>query len=288
VEITPASLRALPLFANITEEHLAALLTAFTRVTSPAGAVLFSVGEVHDRFLLLTRGEVELLEGAEGRAVLRPLAPVGELGALTGLPRNTTAVTTVESELLSAPVSELMDLFERHGDIAFPFYHNLLAVVADKVRRDRRRIEEMRGNLVRTQKALKALRDKVLGSEESALSAPLFELLEDLIEHNRRGHYRLLPVRSLPAVLRLDDGQTREVCELSEGVLRVRGDLPGVDPEGRFGAVLVLPSGELALSGRVTLTAPDFVEFELDPLIEAYRAALEDHVSRTRLLDLVL
>ncbi|MBI5517454.1 MAG: cyclic nucleotide-binding domain-containing protein [Deltaproteobacteria bacterium] len=288
MEVTPAALRTLPLFANITEAHLTTLLALFARVTSPAGAVLFSVGDVPEDFLVLTHGEVELLEGSEGRAVLRPLCPVGELGALTGLPRNTTAVTTVESKLLSVRVSALMEFFERHGDIAFPFYHNLLAVVADKVRRDRRRIEEMRGNLMRTQKAMKALRDKVLGSEESPLSAPLFELLEDLIEHNRRGHYRLLPVRPLPAVLRLDDGQTREVCELSESVLRVTGDLPGVDAEGRFGAVLVLPTGELALSGRVTLTAPDFVEFELDPLIEPYRAALEDHVTRTRLLDLVL
>src|SRR5205823_858344 len=135
-----------------------------------AGEVLFEAGTAPEHFLLLLKGEVALREpgapGAEPRFRLLPIAPIGELGAVTGLKRNTTAVTSQPSHVLRIGVAALTSFFEKHGDVAFPFYHNLLNIVADKVRRDTRRVDEMRANLIRTQKAMKRLRDLVLETEE--------------------------------------------------------------------------------------------------------------------------
>ena len=145
------------------------------------GEVLFQAGSRPTGLLLLTSGEVALKEGDEIRFRLRPVAPIGELGALTGLVRNTTAVAVADSEILRIGTAELMQFFESHGDVAFPFYHNLLRVVADKVRRDIRRMDEMRANIIRTQKAMKRMRELVLESEDTVVSKPIFESLDELI-----------------------------------------------------------------------------------------------------------
>ena len=157
MQVSSSDLHAIPLFQNITEAHLTELMAAFERLTLGADHVLFEAGSAPTHFLLLVSGEVALREGAETRFRLSPLAPIGELGAVTGLTRSTTAVTTQPSEVLSIRVETLQAFFEKHGDVAFPFYHNLVNVVADKVRRDTRRVDAMRTNLIRTQKAMKRL-----------------------------------------------------------------------------------------------------------------------------------
>jgi len=79
-----------------------------------------------------------------------------------------------------------MQFFESHGDVAFPFYHNLLRVWRQdppgypSARRDAR-------NIIRTQKAMKKMRELVLESEDTVVSKPVFETLEELIEHNSAG-----------------------------------------------------------------------------------------------------
>src|SRR4051812_28219587 len=173
--VRPSDLHAIPLFQNITEDHLAELMGAFERLTLAEGHVLFEAGSGPEHFLLLVSGEVTLREAGEPRFRLTPIAPIGELGAVTGLRRNTTAVTTQASEVWRIGVPALMDFFERHGDVAFPFYHNLLNVVADKVRRDTRRLDEMRANLIRTQKSMKRMLETVLEAEETPLSKTVAE-----------------------------------------------------------------------------------------------------------------
>src|SRR5690349_6285719 len=131
-------LHAIPLFQGITEQHLHALLGAFETLSLPAGSVLFEAGSEPDHFHILTSGEVELRDKGAALFTLTPIAPIGELGALTGLRRNTTAVVTKAAEVYRISRAALMDFFERHGDVAFPFQHNLLQVVALKIRRDTR------------------------------------------------------------------------------------------------------------------------------------------------------
>lgn len=290
MNVTPADIRTVPLFRDITDEHLAALMKAFERATHPAGHTLFSAGEVPARFLLLVRGEVTVTGDGDARGfVVRAIAPIGELGSLSGIPRNTTAVVSAEAEIWSIALSDLMAFFERHGDIAFPFYHNLLGVVSDKIRRDRRRMDEMRANIVRTQKAMKRLRELVLDGPETPISQPVFEALDELIEKNRRAHYRVAPTPRYPAWLRLDDGTRVDVLEVSDGYLKLApGEPRVVGPNNESVGVLCLPTGEILVSGRVERKGPDGVVVALDELIDAYRAQLEDYVTRVQLLDYVV
>lgn len=297
--VRPSDLHAIPLFHGITEEHLAELMGAFEKLTLEAGQILFEAGTEPTHFLLLVRGEVALREPApnappaeaasgEPRFRLSPLAPIGELGAVTGTRRSTTAETTQPSEIWRIGVAELAQFFEKHGDVAFPFYHNLLGIVADKVRRDTRRLDEMRANLIRTQKAMKRLREVVLESEETPLSKTVCETLEDLIEHNRRVHYLVEPARGLASSVRLDGGGTAQVLELSATLLRITrpASLPAVGTH--WSGVLITPAGEVPVSGTVDTADATDVLIKLDLFIDQYASVVRDYLTRVQMLDFVV
>ncbi len=282
-------LHAIPLFQGITEQHLHALLGAFETLNLPAGAVLFDAGSEPDHFHILVTGEVELREGDTARFTLTPIAPIGELGALTGLKRNTTAVTTQPSEVYRIGRAALMDFFERHGDVAFPFQHNLLQLVALKIRRDVRLIDEMRTNLIRTQKAMKRLLDRVMEAPETALSKEVADTLEDLIEHNKKGHYLVEPSGPLHSSVRLDSGALVPVIEMSDGAVRF-GKWPGSVPAqgADFSGVLVTSTGEIPISGKVSATDDASVLVSLDLLIDEYQKTLREYLTRVQMLDFVV
>lgn len=285
--IRPADLHAIPLFEGITETHLAELLEAMERVTLAPGTVLFEAGTEPHHFFLLVRGEVSLEQEGNIRFRLTPVAPIGELGALTGLYRNTRAVATSESEILRIGVVALMRFFEAHGDVAFPFYNNLLKIVAAKMHRDATRLEEMRRNIIRTQKAMKELRDRVLEAQETPISKRVCDTLEPLIEKNRRGHYMVTPAYALSSSVRLDDGRLLPVSAMSEGFIKVV-NLPDAAPNRDVSFVLVAPNAEIPLSGKVAQVDDEGVLVELDMLIDEYAKKLQEHLTRVQMLDFVV
>lgn len=287
--IAPSELRAIPLFAQITDEHLKALMGVFEHLTLKRGEVLFEAGDTPTHFLLLVDGEVALREAGETRFRLRPIAPIGELGSLTGLKRSTSAVVMEPAEVWRVPIIKLMDFFETHGNVAFPFYHNLLKIVADKVRRDVHRLDEMRANIIRTQKKMKGLRELILESEETVISKPVFETLDDLIEHNRRWHYMVEPAHTLQATVRLDDGQRVAVKEMSDTMMRI-APLPGTPPalNSHWSGVLVTPNYELPVGGMIEASDKSGVLVQLDRLVNSEAADLEDYLTRLQMLDFVV
>jgi CRP-like cAMP-binding protein len=288
MSITAESLQGVPLFRDFSEKHLEALAKVLKREIHPADHVLFKVGDLASQFLVLVRGEVALREEPNELFRLRAVATIGELGAVTGLARNTDAVTATEAEIWSIPVPELLKFFEAHAEVAFPFYRNLLAAAADKIRHDRRRLYDMRANLIRTQKRMKQLRELVLAARETEISKPVFEALDDLIEHNRRAHYRVTPAPALPASVRMDDGTSVRLLELSEGFLKLDLHPPAWPKGAEWAGVLCLPSGEIMVSGRVIRAGADGVVMQLDLLIDAYKTAMFDYITRLQMLDFVI
>ncbi len=284
-----SALSALPLFHGIPEARLAQVLAAFHPTPHAAGTVLFKEGDVATRFELLARGEVTLEEEGTARFQLHALAPLGELGALTGIPRNTTATATTDIEVLSMPVRDLLGFFDAHADVGLAFYRNLLSVVGDKVRRDRGLMSDMRANIIRTQKAMKQLREVVLASPETEMSKGLFETLDTLIEKNRRANYRVSPPASYPAHVRLDSGRVVPVLEVSHGHMKLAGTAQELAGEpGFWSGVMLMPTGEIVVSGEVLREANDGVVVKLDALVDDFRAKLDDYTTRVQMLDFVV
>jgi CRP/FNR family transcriptional regulator, cyclic AMP receptor protein len=284
-----SDLQALPLFQGIAEQRLGELLRVFQNVSKKAGTVLFQPGDLATHFELLTKGEVTIEEEGAHRFQLRPVAPLGELGALTEIPRCTTATATTDIEVLSIPVGDLLGFFDENGDIGLAFTKNLLAVVSDKVRRDRRLLGEMRANIIRTQKAMKQMRETVLAASETEISKPLFETLDTLIDNNRRANYRVAPTAAFPAQVRLDDGRTVKVLEVSEGFLKVEGTAKDLTADPSYwSGVLVTPLREILVSGAVFREGAGGVVIKLDTLVDEFKTTLDDYITRVQLLDFVV
>lgn len=291
VTIAASDLRHLPLFRELTDDQLKALLGALSPRKVGRGQVLFRAGETTANFQILAEGEVELVEPNEPKIVLQPVAPIGELGALTGLPRNATATALTDITVLEVKTDTLMKVFAKSSDLAFTFYKSLLEVVSEKVRRDKLRMDDMRRNIIRTQKAMKELREVVLSAEETTISQPLADKLDDLIEHNRRSHYRVTPMESHPAVVRIEQGTAKpvtvSVIELSEGFLKLK-PVPKLESGAEVVGVLSLPRGEIPVSGKVERAGTDGVLLRMDLLIDDYAQALSRYMAELQMLDFVV
>ena len=278
-------LRTIPLFQGFGDAELAEIGARFDRVdagTSP----LFDVGEAAAMLYVLTHGEVVLDRPGDDVFRLRPPALIGELGALTGLPRSTRATVSAGSVVWSLDARALQAFLADHQELAVRFLVNLLGVVADKVHRDQGRLADMRGNLMRTQKELKRLRELVLEAAETPVSAPVHDTLDKLITHNRRVNYRVEPPAALAASVRFDTGSA-PVADVSRTHVTVT--LPtDPPPVGSWvSGVANLAGAEVPISGRVHRTAGRKITLELDLMIDEFAAVLEGYLTRAQLLDIL-
>jgi CRP-like cAMP-binding protein len=283
-----SELRTIPLFQGFGDADLKAIGGLFAQVEADPKRPLFDVAEPATTFYVLTKGEVVLDRPGDDVFRLYPTALIGELGALTGLPRSTRATVTPGSVLWALPAQKIQDHLAKHQELGVRFLVNLLSVVADKVHRDQRRIADMRGNLIATQKELKRLRELVLETVETPLSAPVHDTLDKLITHNRRVNYRVEPPPALAATVRLDVG-VAQVADISRTHISL--NLPnGVQPPAVgtwVSGVASLAGTEIPISGRVHRNAGRKLTIELDLMIDEFVAALEGYLTRVQLLDIL-
>lgn len=282
-----AELRTIPLFRGFDDEALADLGGLFTRLIVDEAVPLFDVGEPATALYLLTQGEVVLEHPNDEVFRLSPPALIGELGALTNLPRSTRATMVRGSTVWALPAVKLQAYLGQHQERGVQFLVNLLGVVAEKVHRDQTRMADMRHNLIRTQKELKRLRELVLDTVETPLSAPVHDTLDQLISHNRRVGYRVEPPPALAARLRLDGG-IAAVTSLSRSQLVLGPGAPLPAGATWCSGVLDLAGTEIPVSGAVTRGADDRLTVVLDLLIETNAAILEGYLTRVQLLDILV
>ena len=284
---TAGELRTISLFQGFADEELAAVSALCERVSVDPARPLFDVGEHATELYVLTAGEVVLDAPNDDRFRLHPPALIGELGALTGLPRSTCATVSAGSTVWKLKADRLQSYFASHHGLGIRFLANLLSVVADKVHRDQKRMADMRGNLMRTQKELKRMRELVLDAPETPLSQPLHDTLDKLITHNRRVNYRVEPPPTLAATLRFDAG-TAQVIDISRTHVsaRVEGQPPMMG--SWVTGVLGLAGSEIPISGRVHRVQKERLTVELDLLIDEYAAVLEGYLTRAQLLDVLV
>jgi CRP-like cAMP-binding protein len=283
---SPSDLRTIPLFHGFTDEELREVGKLFTRVDIQPARPLFEVSAPATTIYLLTQGEVELDRPGDDVFRLRPPALIGELGALTGLARSTRATPQAGSVVWALPAQKIQSFLGEHQELGVRFLVNLLSVVADKVHRDQRRMADMRSNLIGTQKELKRLRDLVLESVETPLSAPIHDALDNLITHNRRVNYRVEPPPALAAHVRFDKG-VAPVADISRTHIAVDAPFDAPPVGAWLSGVAHLAGTEVPISGRIVRVAERRITLELDLMIDEFVAVLEGYLTRAQLLDIL-
>jgi CRP-like cAMP-binding protein len=286
--ISAAELHGIHIFQDFSEEDLRRLGELFEPVVAKEGDVLFAQGQPADAFYLLTAGEVSLRQDDREVYLLKPPCIVGELGATTGLSRHCRAVVGPATILRRADADRLHDFCSRYPAIGLSFYRALLDAAAHKIAHDQRRTSEMREHIITTQKAMKDLREFVLQSPDTPISGRVHDVLEGLIQQNRRANYRVEPPAALAAELRLDDGRVAHVVELSRTHLNVRleGALP--KPNDEISGALALAGPEIVISGRILRVQGDRMVIVLDLLIDEFVSVLEGYLTRVQMFDFLV
>lgn len=286
--ITPAELHGIHIFREFTDEHLERLSGLFLPVAAREGEVLFTQGQSADAFYILLAGEVSLRQDEQEVYLLRPPCIVGELGATAGLARHCRAVVGPGAVLRRVDSSRLQAFCAENPDIGLVFYRSLLSSAAAKIAHDQRRGSEMRDHIITTQKKMKELREFILESPDTPISGRIHDVLEGLIQQNRRANYRVAPPAALASSLRLDDGRVADIVELSRTHLNVRlsGALP--KPDDEISGALALAGPEIPISGRILRVQGDRVVIVLDLLIEDFATVLEGYLTRVQMFDFLV
>jgi CRP/FNR family cyclic AMP-dependent transcriptional regulator len=292
--VSREELDSIPLLRGFSDAQLDEIMALFRPVTadptnskaSSEPGLLFEEGDEASGFYLLTRGELVLEQEGVETHHLHPPAVIGELGGLSGIPRHCRARVIAGAELWYVDAQDLDGLFHRNQELGLRFQKNLLDVVSDKVHRDQLRLQDMRANIIHTQKAMKRMRDFLWNSKDTEVSSPLHDVIEDLIRRNRRVNYRVTPPALLAATLRLDDGTEAPVAQISRTEITVVGTS---GTEGaRISGVLHLSGPEIPISGKISDVDDGRVEIQLDLLLDEYAASLEGYLTRIQLLDFLV
>jgi CRP/FNR family cyclic AMP-dependent transcriptional regulator len=288
IGMASAELRGIHLFRDFTDQELQRLAELFEPVAAREGDVLFAQGETASAFYILIAGEVSLRQDDLEVYLLRPPCIVGELGATTGIIRHCRAVVGPATVLRRVDSTRLHDFCSRNADVGLRFYRALLSSAADKIAHDQRRSAEMREHIITTQKTMKGLREFILESPDSPISARIHDALDGLIQQNRRANYRVEPPAALASQLRLDDGRIANLVELSRTHLNVRlgGAMPKAGDE--IAGVLVLAGPEIPVSGRILRVQGDRAVIVLDLLLDEFATAFEGYLTRVQMFDFLV
>jgi CRP-like cAMP-binding protein len=132
-------------FEGLPRDDVEALRRFAVRSTYPPGTTLFRQGEVPREFLIIERGELELVHATHSeRLVLQILYPgssVDHLAILLDNPYAYSAITLSEATLLRLRLDTLRALEELFPEIAFRW----LRLLADALNRAHQRVLEMAG-----------------------------------------------------------------------------------------------------------------------------------------------
>ena len=125
------SLRAAPLFAQLSAETLLPVAAMCNVVSLERGEVLFESGDMGDAMYVLVDGAVEVVKGGDVIARLGAGECVGEMAALDYEPRSATVRASARTHLVRLERNDLMDLLTDYPELV----RSLAAVLVERIRK---------------------------------------------------------------------------------------------------------------------------------------------------------
>jgi len=129
-------LRAVPLFAELSDSEISLLSDSCRRVRYPAKSIVFQEGDTGDFLLIILRGRVKVtLLGDRGAetivSILEPPGLLGEIALLDDAPRSATVMTLVTTEFLQMNRGPFRQMLSEHPAIALKVMSRLAGALRD-------------------------------------------------------------------------------------------------------------------------------------------------------------
>ncbi|MGO4498116.1 Crp/Fnr family transcriptional regulator [Paenibacillus sp. 2RAB27] len=123
-------IKKVPLFAQLGEHQLDALIEICTRRTYKPGTILFQEKEIGSVFYMVLSGSVKIYTTSQSGeekilSICKSSESFGELSLIDGKPRSASAQTLEESTLLTITGQSFLDLLRNHFDISLGIMQEL-------------------------------------------------------------------------------------------------------------------------------------------------------------------
>ncbi|MCP4675260.1 MAG: cyclic nucleotide-binding domain-containing protein [Deltaproteobacteria bacterium] len=128
-----------PLFGSLSETHLSRLASLTTIEDHKRGDVVFSEGDLGDRFYIILTGRVRISRqipgiGEEALAVLNPGSCFGEMALIEDEPRSADAIVHESVTLLVLGKRDLEDLLFVDRDAAYEILWAFVRTLSSRLR----------------------------------------------------------------------------------------------------------------------------------------------------------
>jgi CRP/FNR family transcriptional regulator, cyclic AMP receptor protein len=138
-EIAKEALRKTVLFGNLSEPHLALLVSLTSLKEFSRGEVIFRQGDIGDTFYIIISGRIRISRqipgmGEEALAILNPGDYFGEMALLEEEERSADALVHEKAVLLSLTKRDLEDLLFVNKDVAYEVLWAFVRTLSSRLR----------------------------------------------------------------------------------------------------------------------------------------------------------
>ena len=135
----PAHLKQVPLFANLTQEHLQKVAAIATSKALKMGEHIFREGEIGTEMYIIGTGKVRISKmvpgvGEEALAILEAGSYFGEMALIDDTPRSADATAHQSCSLYVIQKADLERLMVQHKDLAYELLWTFVRTLSARLR----------------------------------------------------------------------------------------------------------------------------------------------------------
>jgi CRP-like cAMP-binding protein len=132
-------LKKIPLFANLTTDHLSKIASIGKQRTLQAGEVIFKEGDSGSELYTIISGKVRISKmvpgiGEEALAILEPGAYFGEMAIIDDTPRSADAIAHIGCTLWVIQKQDLEQLMFLNKDLAYELLWEFVRTLSARLR----------------------------------------------------------------------------------------------------------------------------------------------------------
>jgi CRP/FNR family cyclic AMP-dependent transcriptional regulator len=137
--LDPAQLKQVPLFANLTPDHLQKVAAIATPRILKMGEHIFREGEIGTEMYIIGTGKVRISKmvpgvGEEALAILEPGSYFGEMALIDDTPRSADATAQQSCSLYVIQKADLEQLMVQHKDLAYELLWTFVRTLSARLR----------------------------------------------------------------------------------------------------------------------------------------------------------
>lgn len=162
----------IPMFNGLGVENVKKVLQACESRNAEVGEVLCRFGDPSTEMLILLSGQLRVFTASRVQvAEVAPVAPVGEMGLITGQPRSATVVVAEKANLLVIKKVAFDRLIRQSGEFCAQVHRNVIHTLSQRLRGTRLRAGAAAAELAELEAQLDRLKEEIQAMRGSRVAS---------------------------------------------------------------------------------------------------------------------